>query len=89
MVFYQVLLALLVNKVGDPEYKIAAQASHLLTKLGKLAPDIHTLGVFILTIKREIKLAPDIHTVRVIILTIKREIKETNTPYPFFCNNAF
>lgn len=32
---WQVLLALLVNKVGDPEYKIAAQASHLLTKLGK------------------------------------------------------
>ncbi|XP_061172895.1 CCAAT/enhancer-binding protein zeta-like [Saccostrea echinata] len=36
----KVLLALLVNKVGDPEYKVAAQASHLLTKLVDKHPNM-------------------------------------------------
>eukprot|EP00105_Crassostrea_gigas_P005739 XP_011419440.1 PREDICTED: CCAAT/enhancer-binding protein zeta [Crassostrea gigas] len=41
----KVLLALLVNKVGDPEYKIAAQASHLLTKLVDKHPNMKAVVV--------------------------------------------
>ncbi|XP_078314561.1 CCAAT/enhancer-binding protein zeta-like isoform X2 [Crassostrea virginica] len=41
----KVLLALLVNKVGDPEYKIAAQASHLLTKLVDKHPNMKLVVV--------------------------------------------
>jgi len=32
---FQLLLSLLVNKLGDPCYKVAANAAHLLTKLGE------------------------------------------------------
>ena len=33
--FLQVLLGLLVNKVGDPDRKIATKAAHLLRCMGK------------------------------------------------------
>ncbi|XP_056021868.1 CCAAT/enhancer-binding protein zeta-like [Ostrea edulis] len=41
----KVLLGLLVNKVGDPEYKVAAQASHQLTKLVDKHPNMKTVVV--------------------------------------------
>ena len=33
--FVQVLLPMLVNKLGDPDHKIASKASYLLLKLGE------------------------------------------------------
>lgn len=37
------LLGMLVNKVGDPEHKIASKASHLLSTLGKSLDEKHGL----------------------------------------------
>ena len=34
---FQLLLTLLVNKLGDPDYKVASCASTLLTRLGRHA----------------------------------------------------
>ena len=32
---FQALLTMLINKVGDPNYKLAAKVSDYLTKLGR------------------------------------------------------
>ena len=34
---FQALLTMLVNKLGDPDHKLAAHTAHLLTRLGKLS----------------------------------------------------